>query len=312
MDIAYSDRLEELILQARIGWAVAGISLLIFAWILVRLGRRISAARISHDSNKSAGSLLMNVHRSESATASMEYLMVIVPFLVIVMTVWQLAFMLNAHTHVGYAVFAAARSAAVIIPSEMDGEEEGKLSQKSNAVTKWTRINRAAIPGTLAVSPGSAENAFGVATANALTGRGFGVPQSPDLIAAGGRSTLMSMHMCDTPVFCGPQALKTGTRAARLLVKDLYAQNMTRVYINGKYDNSDLDLTDRDIVTVRVDYVYWLHVPYVGRMLQAAIRGWRNPLTGELIGINPFPSIVLSEETSINVWSKKRATEPCD
>ena len=312
MDIAYSDRLEELILQARIVCAVAAISLLLFAWILVRLGRRISAARISHNSNRSESSLLMNVHRSESATASMEFLMVIVPFLVIVMTVWQLAFMLNANTHVGYAVFAAARSAAVIIPAEMDGEEEGKLTKASNAVTKWTRINRAAIPGVLAISPGSAENAFGVAAANALTGRGFGVPQSPDLIATGGRSTLMSMHMCDTPVFCAPQALKTGTRAARLLVKDVYAQNMTRVYIGDQFDNSDLDLTGQDIVKIRVDYVYWLHVPYVGRMLEAAARGFRNPLTGELIGLNPFPSIVLSEETSINVWSKKRATEPCD
>lgn len=312
MDIAYSDRLAELILQARVGWAVAGITLLLFAWFLVRIGRRISAAHFSHDATESSGSLLTDVHRSESATASMEYLMVIVPFLVIVMTVWQLAFMLNANTHVGYAVFAAARSAAVIIPAEMDGEEEGKLTKASNEVTKWTRINRAALPGVLAVSPGSSRNALGVAAANALTGRGFGLPQTPDVLATAGRSTLMSMHMCDTPVFCAPQALKTGTRAARLLVKDLYAQNMTRVYLEGKHDNSDLDFSGRDIVTVRVDYVYWLHVPYVGRMLEAAARGFRNPLTGELIGLNPFPSIVISEETSINIWSRKRATEPCD
>lgn len=312
MDIAYSDRLAELILQARVGWAVAFVSLLLFAVLLVRLGRRISSSRFLRDNGMCREPFLLKMHRAESATASMEYLMVIVPFLVIVMTIWQLAFMLNAQTHVGYAVFAAARSAAVLIPAELDGEAEGKLVKQSGSkTTKWTRINRAAIPGTLAVSPGSFDNAFGVATANALTGRGFGTPQTPDATAGLARMTLMSMHMCDTPIFCTPQAL-TGTRPARMLVKNYYAQNMTRVVIEGSNSKSDLDLNGRDIIKVRVDYVFWMHVPYVGRMLQAAIRGWRNPLTGELIGVNPFPSIVLSEETSINTWFKKRATEPCD
>ncbi len=310
MDTAYSERLATLVLQERIGWGIAVISMVLFAFLMVRLGKRLS----NKSSKKGQSSFdlqhRVTLHKSDSATASMEYLMVIVPFLVIVMTVWQLAFMLNARTHVGYSAFAAARSAAVLIPAEIESEKEGQLEKLSGDKSKWARIRRAAIPGTLAISPGAGTTAAGVAVANAVTSKGnFNPPGAPDA-AVFSRLTLMSMHMCGTPIFCAPQAL-TGTRMTRAAIKDYYAQNMTTVYIQGKNHEDGQDLSNSDVIKIRVDYILWLQVPYVGRMLEAAIKGFKVPVTGDTIAINPYPSIVLSEETSINVWHKKRATTPC-
>jgi hypothetical protein len=250
----------------------------------------------------------------------MEYLLVLVPFLVIVMTIWQLAFMTNAQLHIGYATYAVARSASVMIPADMEGEEAGKLNKFSTSKeSKWTRIRLAARPGTIAISPGSLEDAGGVYAAhngiNAVTGGGFNGPKTPDALGTFSRITLMSMHMCGTPVFCSPRALE-GTRALRSAVKDYYAQNMTFVRLGRSKSNmrdhtTAQQLQDAELIRVRVEYVFWLQVPWVGRVIEALNKGFANPETGEPLFYNPYPSMTLAEETAINVWIKRRAIEPC-
>jgi hypothetical protein len=94
-------------------------------------------------------------------------------------------------------------------------------------------------------------------------------------------------------------------------VKDYYAQNMTTVSVQGVNSATDANLAGQDVIKVRVDYVFWLQVPWVGRVIEALFKGFYNPQTGEPMIINPYPSTTLSEETTINVWYKKRATEPC-
>ena len=42
-----------------------------------------------------------SLHRDERASASLEFLLVFFPLLVLVLAVWQLAFMINAQIHVG-------------------------------------------------------------------------------------------------------------------------------------------------------------------------------------------------------------------
>ena len=315
MDNVFNERLADLAFQANVGWCAAALSIILLGILMARLGRHFASQTCERERVMTMASRMLEAHRSESATASMEYLLVLVPFLIIVMTVWQLAFMLNARTHVAYAAYAAARSAAVLIPAETDSEPEGTLEPQSGSSSKWSRIRKAAIPGTLAISPGDWKSAgsvaVGAAASEKIGGSGsFSFPSLPDPLGAATRLGLMSMHMCDTPIFCEPQVLK-GTRPQRAAVKHYYAENMTRVFIEGQ-DHKKQQSISQDVVKIRVEYVLWLQVPYVGRMLEALIRGRTNPLTGEAVAQNLVqPSIVLTEETSINTWLKKRATTPC-
>ena len=310
VDASYLDRLVELTWHARIAWAAAGIVLVTFLVFSARSGSRFAVVK---DLKERRG--LRDVHRDSGATASMEYLMVLVPFLIIVMTVWQLAFMTNAKLHIGYATYAVARSASVMIPADMDGEAEGKLNALSSSKdSKWTRILRAARPGTIAISPGNGEDAAGVYGMHygigLVKGGSFNAPKTPDAIGTLSRITLMSMHMCGNAILCKPEAL-TGSRPLRAAVKDYYAANMTFVKI-GQYDHKRAqDLKDVETIRVRVEYVFWLQVPWVGRVIEAINKGFYNSHTNEPQFYNPYPSMTLAEETTINVWIKKRATEPC-
>ena len=309
VDPAYLERLVELTWHVRLMWAVAAIVLILFFAFSVRCGARFRVMRVAEGTH-----LLARIHSDRGATASMEYLLVLVPFLVIVMTIWQLAFMTNAQLHIGYATYAVARSASVMIPADMDGEEAGKLNKFSaSKESKWTRILQAARPGTIAISPGDLEVAGGVfgmhQGAKLLTGGGFNGPQTPDALGTFSRITLMSMHMCGTPVFCSPRALE-GTRALRSAVKDYYAQNMTIVKIDNADHTTSRDIGDKEIIKVRVEYIFWLQVPWVGRVIEALNKN-RADAEGKPLFYNPYPSMTLAEETTINVWIKRRATEPC-
>lgn len=322
LDPTFIDTLKTIALQARIGWAAAFVSLALLTVFALRLGARYEMRR-----RESIRQRLGRLHHGQEATASMEYLLVLFPFLIIVMTVWQLAFMLNARLHVGYSTFAAARSAAVLIPMKTADEKVGELKPLGNSnSSKWRRIRRAAIPGTIAISPGNAEEAVAVAASHAisgaLTGGGsFSPPQAPDAAMAA-RLTLMSMHMCSTPIFCKPVALTEGTRWSRAGVKDYYAQNMTTVFINNKDHKQNQNFAgqldanggenggEQDAISVRVEYIFYLNVPWVGRMLEAAIEGFGAPGTGQM-SLELYPSVRLFQETAINTWFRKRATEPC-
>lgn len=236
----------------------------------------------------------------------MEYLLVLFPFLIIVMTVWQLAFMFNAQLHVGYSAYAAARSASVMVTADLAAEEEGVVRKESDAkATKWGRIRKAAIPGTIAVSPGSWETALGVAGVASLKRRGIGnLGERPDAKAAAARLTLMTVHHTR-------QSITSGTRLQRAAIKNLYAEKMTEVLINGKNRTEQLDLPGADTVTVTVNYVFSLHVPYVGALLEAMFENREMLATGKYKFLNPYPSMVLSETVTMTSWPRRRAIEPC-
>jgi hypothetical protein len=237
----------------------------------------------------------------------MEYLLVLFPFLIIVMTVWQLAFMINAQMHVGYAAYAAARSASVMIPANLDQEEEGVLNEEGQSGKgKWARIRKAALPGTIAISPGNWVTAGGVALASSVRhGNVANLGALPNFTGIGARLTLMTVHHTE-------QSISSGTRFQRAIVKNVYAEKMTEVLVNGKNSKEAQSLGGADTVSVTVNYVLWLHVPYVGRLLEAMFEGWRNPLTGDYVLLNPYPSMQLSESISMTAWPRKRAIEPCN
>ena len=293
LDPAFAQHLAQLGLQSRTAWAAAIVAQILLVLFAVRGGRRFLALK--------RGAPRESLHRCESATASIEFLLVLFPFMFIVMTVWQLAFMFNARLHVGYAAFAAARSASVMIPAELPGEKEGELKKRGEAnAKKWERIERAAIPGTIAVSPGTFADAVGTA-AFALGGNAGQLRVDP--IAIGPRLTLMGAHYGGLP-------LLSGTRPRRAAVKDAYAVQMTQVLVNGKDDRVGQDLAKVDVVAVTVNYVFWLQVPYVGRMLEAVFKGRIIPGTNTPIFTTPFPSMQMTETITLTSWLRKRAIEP--
>ena len=306
IDIAYADRLAELTFEARAWWCIAVGSLLMLSVVVVRAGRRCSPQLEVNPGAAVPASLLKRLHRGESATASMEYLLVLFPFLIIVMTVWQLAFMINAQMHVAYAAYGAARSASVVISTELTNEKEGLLKkQDDSGATKWRRIRDAAIPGTLAISPGDFGAAGMVALASSVRRGGVGnLMQLPDASAIIPRFTLMTAHHLDPGFF-------SGTRLQRGLVKNAYAEKMTQVLVNKQDHTKTQDLAGASRIEVTVNYIFWLHVPYVGRLMEAMFEGYQNPITGEYILLNPYPSMQLSETISMTNWPRRRAIEPC-
>jgi hypothetical protein len=292
-DLSYGQRLAELGLQARIAWAAAGVSLILLVLFVLRARSRLAVA-------KTRAPAVGALHRCDSATASIEFLLVLFPFLFIVMTVWQLAFMYNARLHVGYAAFAAARSAAVVIPAEIGNEKTGDLFKGSDG-EKWTKIRRAALPGTLAVSPGDAAAAGGTALAASIGGR-----RIPPLsaLAAEPRYITLSAHYMRADILAG-------TRLGRAMVKNAYAAQMTQVFVNGQDERVAQTLAQAETVSVTVSYAFALQVPYVGRMLEAAFRGLINPISGNPIDTrNPFPSMEMSETITLPLWYRKRTIEP--
>jgi len=315
IDIAYAERLAELTVQARVGWCIAAASLFLLCMSMLRFNKRYAARRKGAAYQSDRGRRFRDFHSENSATASMEYLLVLFPFLIIVMTVWQLAFMINAQMHVSYAAYAAARSASVMIAADYENEKEGLIKKEGDAgARKWERIRAAAIPGTLAISPGEFTSAVGVAGAYVLQHEGFGgMTALPDPVSITARLTLMTAHHTDPGIF-------SGTRLRRALVKNEYAERMTDVLINSVNRKNQLDLSSdglstmsSDTIEVTVKYVFWLHVPYVGRLMEAMFNdGIKNPVTGEYLLLNPFPSLLLSETVTMTSWPRNRVIKPCN
>lgn len=298
MDPAFDDRLADLVFQARVWWCIAAASFLALAVLALTFRHKPFGHQGLRVSCIASLRRLRGLHDSDSAIASMEFLMVFFPFLVIVMTVWQLAFMFNAQMHVGYSAYAAARSASVMIPADLEHEKEWELKKlKTSKAEKWQSIQRAAIPGVLPISPGRFTDAVAVLGMARATKKDAvkQVGKDPALLA---RMALMGAHYGSAEPF-------TGNRIARNAAKDFYAQSATQVLINGQNNEKDQNLEGMGTIAVTVNYVFYLNVPYVGKLMQTAIEGLSGPL-------RPYPSILLTEVIHMKLWARTRAIEPCN
>jgi hypothetical protein len=191
---------------------------------------------------------------------------------------------------------------------ELPDEPEGVLlnSDQPNAA-KWRRINRAAIPGTLPVSPGNADSAT-QAWLSSTINQAFDEQAAPDFNAVDvgalpGQLSVMTAHR--------GTAITEGKRIRRAAVKALYAERATRVLINGRdaYGNQrdggqagdSYNLAGAGILQVTVEYDFWLNVPYAGRMMRLAFGG-----SGLLDNIT-HPTLTLRETVAINGWPQVTA-----
>lgn len=289
-----SGRLQLLESYAYAGWAGACITTLLLLLLLSRFSGRVRPSRA------------VGLHDCQRASASLEFLLVFFPLLAIVLAVWQLAFMLNAQLSVGYSAYAAGRSASTVAYMELPDEPIGTLVGTSagggDDTRKWTRINRAAIPGVLAISPSNAEKAI-LAYASAQSEEAISagaLPSLPDIDigAVPGRLALMTAHR--------EGAILEGNRATRLAVKSTYATASTNVLINGQDKAvASLNLGTAETIDVTVEYDFWLNVPYAGRMMKAAFGG---PVFGAIPLPDVYqPTLRLSETVTVRAWPKLTA-----
>ena len=279
--------LDTLLVTSQLACLLAAI---VTAWVLRRLYLRGSAPR-----NRPS-----DLHRNDSgATATMDFLLVMPPLMIIVFTVVQLAMMSNAQLHVAYSAYAAARSASTIAFLDLAEESEGEILARGSAgAQKWRRISRAAIPGTLAISPGSWDNALSAYkftqarnfSKNPEEITDFSV--NADLLGASGQLTLLAVHRGDD--FFNPQ------RLARGMVKAGYAGEMTRVLINGQGTDEDVDVSD-GLIEVTVEYDFWLSIPYAGAALMQALDGFTF--------FPSYPTITLSHTVTMPTWPKVSALD---
>ena len=138
---AYPARIELLTQYAQVGALAAAAVLVVAVYCAWRASAVFGARRT------------VGLHRDDSAIASIEFLLVLMPLMSIVLVVIQLALMLNAQMNVAYSAYTAARSASTVAYMDFGGAEpEGTLSIGGQ---KWQKINRAAMPGVIAISPGS-------------------------------------------------------------------------------------------------------------------------------------------------------------
>lgn len=302
IDPAFNERLAQLTLQSQVMWGIAVATLCLLIFTAYKFRGRLTEAELPRQGGLSAR--LRDFHDSSSAIASMEFLMVFFPFLIIVLTVWQLAFMFNAQIHVGYAAYAAARSASVVIPEDVDGEPEYEVKvMGQDGAQKWQRIRRAAMPGLIAISPGNAGDAFGVAGLHATQNGGLDALNNPVNTSILARMGFMTVHQGTGWIF-------EGNRETRAGVKNLYAEAVTQVLVNDKGTDTALNLTSADTISVTVKYPFFLNVPLVGRLIESTMKDWKNPATGKLLTLNPFPSMELSETIHMKLWSRKRTIDP--
>jgi len=278
--------------------AFVGFAAVAFWLLHLRFGRRPEATSLRAGQFRRRG------------IASLEFLLVLIPLLVIILAFIQIALMVNARLHVGYAAYAAARSASTVVYSETDNEPIGVLLNGSEEnAEKWQRIERATAPALLPISPGSATAAAqayaSFSASQVIEDESFdGVDFSVDGMAAAGRLTAMVIHRAGDAW--------DGTRIQRSAIKSLYTDLATTVWINdrnsegkmrdGSEQSGTYDLTSSDTLSVSVDYEFWLSVPYAGRAMKLAFdAAWI--LQSRFL----TPTLTISDTVVVTAWRKRKA-----
>lgn len=284
---AYPARIELLTQHAQAGALVAAVVLVIALYAAWRASAAFGVQR------------KVSLHQDDSAIASIEFLLVLLPLMSIVLVVIQLALMLNAQMNVAYSAYTAARSASTVAYMDLGGAEtEGQLSIGGQ---KWQKINRAAMPGVIAISPGSLD-AAGLAFTSAEIDRtqnsGFNppLPGLSDVAAAASQVTLMSAHRDSAIVG------STG-RLTRAGVKVAYARVATDVKINGSNREQALSLGGAETLNVTVEYNFWMNIPYAGGALKAVIDNSNFQLSSAV----GYPTLKITESVAVTAWPKRKA-----
>jgi len=227
----------------------------------------------------------------QSGASAVEMTMLLPLLLALLLTILQVALIVQAKFVVNYAAFCAARSAVVVIPSKTQGaggvEERNRINLQSGG--KTTMIRRAAALPCVAISPAWST---GIMLATLAT-------QKPEVAAP--MEELASLF----------PASRDGVNISQQLVaRAHYAFNPenTRVEVFGERGEQSGSFSDQELVRVRVTFRYYLTVPFANRLFGTSYYGKKffygfgllndsglyAPITEEYTLVNegepPFPS----------------------
>jgi len=227
--------------------------------------------------------------RGEDGLVTLQFVLLVPLLLMLLTTILQIAFVMQAKSTVNYAAFCAIRSAIVIIPTEMRSEKTG-LPEGHNVVrmndpdsAKLDAIHRAAALALTAISP--------VYGANVAAATGT----APDASLAA---------RLEKVVLLFPASVSGKDVSGQILARAPYAYDKqnTRVEIsfNNRGENSGQQsiatFGDHELVTVRVTYRYYLTVPFANRLFGRPYFGsWWNG-SGYYISISEQYTLPLEGE----------------
>lgn len=249
------------------------LPLIVFALVLGFLSLRFANALAR---SRKTGSVVNA--GGESGASAVEFVLVLPALAVLLLMILQIALIVQAKFVVNYAAFCAARSAIVVIPDEVAGEQRNYLGNPETSEKVETIQRSAALPLT-AISP-----LPGLSIA-----RGVPVLSNPAVIA-----DLIKL----APFDVAPRSMM-----GQVMLRAPYAYHSDNtavevLTVQGAESGSYLE---HDWVTVRVQYRYYLAVPFAKKLFGTSYSG--NPFLNIIFGTDYYYPIV--EEYTLPVDGEK-------
>jgi hypothetical protein len=205
----------------------------------------------------------------ESGTSAVEFVLVLPALAVLLLMILQIAWIVQAKFVVNYAAFCAARSAVVVIPDEVSGRpsEPRNYLGRPDSSPKVEIIQRSAALPLTAISP--------------LPGFSFarGVPLLTD-------PTVIADLVTLAPFEVAPSMM------AQVMARAPYAYHLenTAVKVLTPQGTESGSFKDHDWVTVKVQYRYYLAVPFAKKLFGTSYSG--NPFWNIIFGTDYYYPIV--------------------
>ncbi len=241
------------------------VPLIVFGLVLGFLSLRISGAiarakKIAPAHNK----------ENESGTSAVEFVLVLPALAVLLLMILQIALIVQAKFVVNYAAFCAARSAVVVIPDDVAGRPSEPRNRIGNpdSSEKVEIIQRSAALPLTAISP---LPGFSVA-------KGVPVLTNPAVIA-----DLVKL----APFDVAPRSMM-----GQVMLRAPYAYHLenTAVKVLTLEGAEGGSFRDHDWVTVKVQYRYYLAVPFAKKLFGTSYSG--NPFWNIIFGTDYYYPIV--------------------
>jgi TadE-like protein len=242
--------INESFLRSAAPYFLTTLVLVLYAWRLMSV---MAQARMEQARRHSEP-----VASDQSGASAVEMVLLLPLLLALLLTILQVALIVQAKFVVNYAAFCAARSAIVAIPSKVQGaggvEERNRINLQSNNSPKMAMIHRAAALPCVAISPAWSS---GIMLATLA-------PLKPELAVPMEQLALMF-----------PASREETNISQQLVARAHYAFNTanTRVEIFGEGGDQSGSFGEQGLVRVRVTFRYYLTVPFANRLFGTSYYG---------------------------------------
>ncbi|HEY6802075.1 MAG TPA: TadE/TadG family type IV pilus assembly protein [Pyrinomonadaceae bacterium] len=208
---------------------------------------------------------------SQSGSSAVEFVLILPALAVLLLMILQIALVVQAKFVVNYAAFCAARSAIVIIPQNVSGDgptEPRNYLGVPESSNKVEIIQRAAALPLTAISP----------MPGASVSRGLPILTNPDSVGE-----LIKLAPFDVT----PRSMM-GQVMLRAPYAYLVDNTAVKVMTTGGEETGNF--AEHDWVTVKVQYRYYLAVPFAKKLFGTSYSG--NPIVNLIFGTDYYYPIV--------------------